>query len=125
MSIINKQILTTEQIKNSILDSICHELCFRDQSFYGLLRHMDWEDNTLYISGNHRGYKCYIGEPLLNLLSKYQINTIKFEYTQEDFKNELTIEIELVPKGMVGDYGVTLINGFTIQSDRKILINLF
>ena len=123
--ITKKQSLNIEPIKNSILDSICHELCYMGQSFYGILRHMDWEDNTLYISGGHSGYRCCIRETLLDLLSKYQIDTIKFIHTLQDFKNELVIETELIPDEIIGDFGVTLSNGFTIQSDRKILINTF
>ena len=123
--ITKKQSFNIEYIKSSIMDSICHELCYMGQSFYGLLRHMDWEDNTLYISGGPSGYRCCIREDLLNLLNKYQINTIKFEYTIQDFKNELVIESDLVPDEIIGDFGVTLSNGFTIQSDRKILINTF
>ena len=41
--------------------------------------------------------------------------TIQFIHTINDFENELVI----------GDYGVTLSNGLTIQSDKKILINTF
>lgn len=123
--ITKKQSLNIEPIKSSIMDSICHELCYMGQSFYGMLRHMDWEDNTLYISGGHSGYRCCIRETLLDLLSKYQIDTIKFEYTIQDFKNELVIETKLIPDEIIGDLGVTLGNGFTIQSDKKILINTF
>ena len=123
--ITKKQSLNIEPIKSSILDSICHELCYMGQSFYGLLRHMDWEDNTLYISGDCSGYRCCIRETLLDLLSKYQIDTIKFIHTLQDFKNELVIETELIPDEIIGDFGVTLNNGLNIQSDKKILINTF
>ena len=123
--ITKKQSLNIEPIKNTILDSICHELCSMGQSFYGLLRHMDWGDNTLYISGGHSGYRCCIRGTLLDLLSKYQIDTIKFIHTLQDFKNELVIESDLVPDEIIGDFGVTLNNGLNIQSDKKILINTF
>ena len=123
--ITQKQSLNIEPIKNSILDSICHELCSMGQSFYGLLRHMEWKDHTLYISGGPSRHRCCIRETLLDLLGKYQINTIKFEYTTEDFKNELVIESDLIPDEIIGDFGVTLSNGLIIQSDRKILINTF
>ena len=123
--ITQKQSFNIECIKNSILDSICHKLCSMGQSFYGLLRHMEWKDHTLYISGGPSRHRCCIGETLLNLLSKYQINTIKFEYTSEDFKNELVIESDLIPDEIIGDFGVTLSNGLIIQSDRKILVSLF
>ena len=125
MSILNRPILNTEVIENSILDSICHELCSMGQNFYGILRHMEWKDHTLYISGGYSRHRCCIRETLLNLLSKYQINTIKFEYTTEDFKNELVIESDLIPDEIIGDFGVTLSNGLIIQSDRKILVSLF
>lgn len=123
--ITKKQSLNIEYIKSTIMDSICHELCSMGQNFYGLLRHMEWKDHTLYISGGPSRHRCCIRETLLNLLSKCQINTIKFECTTEDFKNELVIESDLIPDEIIGDFGVTLSNGLIIQSDRKILINTF
>lgn len=123
--ITQKYTISTEQIENSIMDSICHELCYMGQSFYGLLGHMDWEDSTLYISGGLSGYRCCIRGTLLDLLSKYQIDTIKFIHTLQDFKNELVIESDLAPDEIIGDFGVTLNNGLNIQSDKKILINTF